>query len=134
MAKVTITIDDTNPTLVAAFGENALEAIADGEMGYQSMVEVLESELPAKIEVELIDKVTGEPYTKMDYPEGTELYKPNPQSKADFVAFKILTENIAPRLVQGLAVRKRAEAALKADKEIKQAEQIVVSVAEVTTE
>lgn len=134
MSKVTITIDDTNSTLVAAFGENALEVIADGEMGYQSMVEIPESELPEKVEVEITAESTGETIKSLQYPEGTELYKPNPQSKADFVAMKILTENIAPRLVSGLAVRKRAEAAAKAEVEIKQAEAIVVTVAELITE
>lgn len=120
MSKVTITIDDTNPALVAAFGENSLETIAD-EFGYMTMVEKTAEELPEKV----LDEETQ---TEI-YPEGTELYKPNPQSKAAFVAEKILTENIVPRLLVGFKNRKQVEANQSVDIAVKQAEALVASVA-----
>ncbi len=122
MSKVTITIDDTNPALVAAFGANSLELIAD-EIGYMEMVAKAEKELPLKIPYTAED---GTEY--MDYPEGTEMYKINPQSKAEFVARKILEDNIIPRLLSGFSSRKRNEKLEEAKNEVQQAELLLNSV------
>jgi len=127
MSKVTITIDDTNSALVAAFGENSLETIAD-QMGYMTEVEKNESELPKKIKINAPDGIEY-----FGYPEGTEMYKPNPQSKAQFVAEKILVENIVPRLLAGFSAKKQAEKNEEARIEVKQAEEILTSVAIVET-
>lgn len=124
MSKVTITIDDTNPALVAAFGENSLETIAD-EIGYMEMVEKSESELPEKV----FNPATDLP----EYPDGTEMYKPNPQTKAEFVGRKILEDNIIPRLLTGFSAKKQNEKAEEARIQIKQAEDILSSVAIIET-
>jgi hypothetical protein len=128
MSKVTITIDDSNPALVAAFGENSLEIIAD-DLGYMTQVEKDPSELPEKVTT-----TTPDGFEYLDYPAGTELYKPNPQTKAAFVGERILKENIVPRLLQGFGRRKESEALETVRSEVKQAEALLASVAEIVTE
>lgn len=132
MSKVTIAIDDTNPALVAAFGENSLSTIAD-EFGYMEMVEKEESELPAKEPYTFTDPATGEEITSERYPEGTEMYKPNPESRANFVGRKMLENEIVPALIRGLSDRKRKEALANVDQEIEQAKDVLKNVAVVET-
>lgn len=124
MSKVTITIDDTNPAIVAAFGANSLETIAD-EFGYMQMVEKIPEELPAKI----LNEETG----VEEYPEGTELYKSNPQSKAEFVARKILEDNIIPRLLTSFKQRRENEKRAEVQAELTQAHNILASTAVIET-
>lgn len=132
MAKVTITIDDTNPAITAAFGANALENIAAG-MGYMSMVEKTEEELPAKIEVKKTDE-NGDSYSEFHYPEGTEMYKPNPETTGHFVGRTILKEDIAPALLRTYSKRTKAEAMQNAETQIKTANETVVDNATIIVE
>ena len=131
MAKVTITIDDANPAIVAAFGADALTTSAN-DLGYMEMVEKSPEELPEKVETQI--EMDGETITKLDYPEGTEFYKPNPHTRADFVAQKMLRDQIIPVLVRNLRTRKEAEARATVDAELKQAQDIIEQAAEVITE
>ena len=131
MAKVTITIDDANPAIVAAFGADSLTTSAN-DLGYMEMVEKSPEELPEKVETQI--EMDGETITKLDYPEGTEFYKPNPHTRADFVAQKMLRDQIIPVLVRNLRTRKEAEARATVDAELKQAQDIIEQAAEVITE
>lgn len=132
MSKVTITIDDSNPALVAAFGSNSLNTIAD-QFGYMDMVEKTEEELPTKIEVEH-QADDGETFTTMEYPEGTEMFKANPVSRPEFVAQVILKTRIIPALLEKLEKTKRSQAIQAVDDEINTAKAMLISVAEVTVE
>lgn len=132
MSKVTITIDDAKPELVAAFGADALNTIAD-EFGYMEMVEKTAEELPPMEDVTITDPGTGEPVTVQKYQEGTEMFKPNPQTRAEFVAQRMLTQHIVPALVRNLGDRKRKEALAQVESEVKQAAEVIKSVAEVVT-
>jgi hypothetical protein len=137
MAKVTITIDDTDSRLVAAFGEGTLETIAN-ENGYMTMVEKTEEELPSKVEVTKneIDPITGESseVIVMEYPEGTEMYKPNPQTTGDYVGQLVLSDLIAPFLLKGLNERSRKMAMEQVDAQIEGAKGLLKQVAEVKAE
>jgi hypothetical protein len=131
MSKVTITIDDTNAAIVAAFGENSLDEIAN-QLGYMEKVEKSEAELPEKVEVE--HNVGGETETVLEYPEGTEMYKDNPQTRGEFVGAKILETKIIPELLSGLRIKKTSEAMEKVNAEMGTATDILKNAATVTVE
>lgn len=134
MAKVTITIDDTNPAIVEAFGKNILDVIAERDFGYMEMVEKTPDELPEKIAVQKEDLATGEKITVMEYPKGTEFYKPNPDSKAVHVGKQMLKTKIVPALLEGM--RKNEVEKLHQEVEIKMsgAATLLENVAEITTQ
>lgn len=134
MAKVTITIDDTNPAIVAAFGANALHTIADQEFAYKEVVQKTEAELPDKIEVTRNEGIEGEPVTVLEYPEGTVLTKPNPDSRGQHIGKTILKENIIPRLLQGFRKRRQAEKATEVENEMATAAQVLEAAAEIKVE
>lgn len=97
MAKITLTLDDSAPAMVAAFGENAIEKLSDA-MGYQTKVEVPKDELP---EVEMIEVETNEGMIERprDYTVD-ELYKDNPQSREEFVSAIVIKRGITPILLE----------------------------------
>lgn len=128
MTKVSITIDDKDPKIVAIFGENSINNIADLE-GYTPIVAKDEAELPAKIAVVVPDPVTGEDIITQEYPEGTELYKENPETKASFVGKSILKKAIIPRLLAGFKQVKTQEVTAQMNEALKQVEEMLESVA-----
>ena len=131
MSKVTITIDDSNPTLVSVFGSNTIDTIAD-EFGYMTMVEKSVEELPEKVEFIYTNPISGEVITDMVYPEGTEFYKENPESKAEFVGRIVLRDSIVPKLLSGFETRTKYTAVSNAEAAIKEAHNLVVSIAEIS--
>lgn len=129
MAKVTITIDDTNPAIVAMFGANSLNTIADS-MGYTDMVEKTIDELPAKVDIQTTDP-DGNPITIQDYPVGTEMFKPNPLTKGEYVAGVILKKHIVPALLASFEKQQTAAALAQVETAIEQAKTAVANAAEV---
>jgi hypothetical protein len=136
MTKVTISIDDANPAIVEAFGEGSLNNIA-ADMGYMEEVRIPEDELPAKVEVPLTELELDFPglpegtTTRMDYPEGTVFTKANPQTKAEFVAERILENKIIPALLERYEKASRATADAQIKEGIDQAKQMLKSVANI---
>ena len=133
MAKVTITIDDANPEIVAVFGPNSLNNIADRVYGYMELVEKTEDELPEKVEKETVNP-DGETVTVMEYPEGTEMYKPNPDSRAVHVGKTVLKEDILPSLLRDFSQQVKKGALADAEVQIDQAKDVLFNAAEITTE
>ena len=129
MSKVTITIDDSNAAITAAFGANSLDSIAD-QFGYMEMVEKDENELPAKVKVE--KELNGETFTVEVYPEGTEMFKVNPHSRTEFVAQVMLERHIVPALINNLHKDKQAQALAAIETEMKTAATVLESAAEIT--
>ena len=128
--KVTISIDDTNPMIVAAFGADSINTIADS-MGYMDDVYKDASELPAMVDSGKVDLI-GNPI--MEYPEGTVLTKPNPQTRAQFVGATILKNRIVPALIERFAQIRRDAANKEIEAEIEEAKTIVTQAAEVIVE
>lgn len=133
MAKVQITIDDTNPELVALFGENSLDYIA-AKMSYPPVVPKAESELPAMVEVEQTNPITGDVEVVMAYPAGTVLDKPNDEPKAAFVGRVMLTKVIVPKLLEGWAADRKAAALAAVQEEMKVAAGVLERVAVISVE
>lgn len=131
MAKVTITIDDTNEGIVAAFGPDSLNVIADA-MGYSPLVPKTEAELPEKVET--VQMVDGEETRPMVYPEGTEMDKPNPMSKAEFVGTRILENRIIPALLDRVAKNKKVAADELYRSEMAVANEVLKKAAVITAE
>lgn len=145
MAKVTISLDDSRPEIIALFGENALETVAD-DMGYMATVpnpdhvpgvgsETIQD--PEWERPEDFDELTGE--TPMvpnpDYvPAVGEPTMPNPMTKAQYVAGQILRNRIIPALTERFEQRRKREAERQIKEQVAQVAQVLESVAEVTTE
>lgn len=129
--KVSITIDDANPAIVAAFGADSLVEIAN-DLGYMSQVEKTEDELPEKISV-VINPGDVTENTVMQYPEGTEMFKANPQTPGQFVGEAILKTRIIPALVENMRKRKQEEVLTTVETEMTQAASAIEAAAEVTT-
>ena len=124
MSKITITIDDANPAIVAAFGADSLIKIAD-QLGYMEKVEKTEEELPAKVEV----VVDGE--TILQYPEGTEMYKDNPQTRGTFIAEIILKDKIIPTLLASYENELRRQSNEENQAKMTNAKEVIKSATEI---
>lgn len=113
MAKVTITIDESNSYIVSLFGENGIEQISDG-MGYMTKVEdpnfVPENESDV---VPMID---------------------NPKSRQVYVGEETLKRYIAPNFVSGVRKKLEAESRQKIDEAVHQAETAIIKAAEIKVE
>lgn len=103
-----------NTTFIAklTYPTDLAEAFAD-RRGYQPMVVIPEAELPAKVDVVVPDPVTGEDITVQEYPEGTELYKANPETREEFLKkwfkeefAKLFTIDAGPEVDKYLASQK----------------------------
>jgi len=118
--KVTITFDDTNPTIVAALGKDVGTTLSERK-GYQA--EMHNPEYVPAVGSETIDdtskeKVAGEMGT-MIYPQianpdyvaavGKPTI-PNTQTRASFVGGKTLKEAILPYLTKEMANQERKNA------------------------
>lgn len=134
MAKVSITIDDQHPGIVAVFGADSIPRMA-ALKGYTEVELIPEAELPEKVErpltqEEIDNGIFGEGVTTvLDYPEGTEFYRPNSETKAVFLGKTILNKNIIPSLLEGFAKAKRAEADAAIADGLKQAAQVIEAAA-----
>jgi hypothetical protein len=98
-----------------------------------------EDELPEKVEKkpteeELEMGLFTPEYRYMDYPEGTVLTKPNPQSAADFLANLILRKRIVPTLIESLGSQKRRESEIRLKNELSVAESLIVNASEIKIE
>ena len=131
MAKITITFDDSKPEIVALFGANAVNAVLAQALGYMTMVEKTPEELPAKVDVQVVDQSTGETVTVQEYPAGTEMYKPNPETKTQFVARKTISDSLVPYLLQSFKQKIQEVKQTELANEIKQAQSVLESTATV---
>ena len=116
MAKVTITIDDTNKAITGALGENTLETLSEMK-GYQTMTTNPKY-------VQTLDKDTD---TVSDNGESPTI--DNPQTRAEFVGAKVLKEAILPYLTKEMANIEREAAELK----VKQINSVIESSTVITT-
>jgi hypothetical protein len=145
MAKVTISLDDSRPEIIALFGENALETVAD-DMGYMTTVpnpdyvpaqgnETMQDPdwvMPDDFEP-LTDTIPQIPNPNYVAQVG-EATMPNPISKADFVARQILRNRIIPALIERFEQRRKREADALLKAQITQVATVLESVAEVSVE
>lgn len=145
MSKVTISLDDSRPEIIALFGENALSTVAD-DMGY--MVTVSNPDhVPAQggetiadptwERPEDFDEMTGEvpQVPNPDYvPAVGEPTMPNPITRPEFVAGQILRNRIVPALIERFEQRRKREAERLIKEQVAQVADVLASVAEVTTE
>jgi len=138
--KVTITFDDTNPTIVAALGKDVGILLAE-QKGYQTKVHNTEY-VPA-VGSETIDDETKEPTETED---GKKVYPqiPNPdyvaakgettidntETRAKFIGRKTLEDAILPYLTQGMARAAQKEATDK----VTQINTVLGVATEITTE
>ena len=142
MSKVTIQIDDTNPAIVAAFGADTLNTMAD-QLGYMEMAEnpdhvpAVGSPTIPDMDADLVeDPDTGEmmppEVANPDYvaPVG-EAFVANTQTKEDFVAHVILDQHIIPVLIKGIAATARKEALAAADESVNQAKAVIKAAASI---
>jgi hypothetical protein len=134
MAKVTITIDDTNPGIVAAFGADVLTSLANSK-GYTDVIPNPDY-VPAVGSPEMED-VDASPdsdgnfvmVTNPDYVSAIGEPTISNTTRANFVGEKALKEAVVPYLLKeySLSIRKEADTALV------QASDVLVGAAKITT-
>lgn len=132
MSKVTISIDDTNPAIVAAYGEDSLIKVAEA-MGYADRLPLPEDQWPEQETQEVTDtdgNTTTEPipYT------AEQISTPNPESAAEHVGKMILNKYIVPALTKKAEQKIETEAMAQAREIIAQGREAVKAAAEVTIE
>lgn len=141
MAKVTITFDDTNPAIVALFGEGAIATLAD-DFGYVETVHNPDyigaigspqipdlSWTPGEGEDESDRPIIDNP----DYvPAVGESTIPNPVTRAQYVADVINTQVIVPAMLSKFEVRRKQEKEAEAMAQVAAAKTTLAAAAEIT--
>lgn len=139
MAKITITIDDANPAIVAALGDGTVDTVSVLK-GYQEMVanpdyvpEIGSIQIPDSSWTPGVDESEAD-RPLIDNPDyvpavGTPTI-PNTKTKGAFLAEKVLADVIVPWLFK----EKEAAARKEVETQLQQVKQIVTNAAEIRVE